>query len=128
MQPRPEYYSGRGAIETDLHDQRLETIYQEIKKGYGEQPAQQFVQMVGDIPKLSATDFLLNLYGLESNHWIWNKELLGDEKGIYAGDYERSPGNLFGTIASVYGGLSVRDETPLIRDQFLRRHGISYSK
>ena len=65
------------------------------------------------------------LFKVLYNHWIWDKELLGNEKGIYAGDYEGSFGNLFGTIASVYGGMSVRDETPLIRDQFLRRHGIS---
>jgi len=118
MTEDPGYYSGRGAIRSDLNNQILEKVYQGIKKEYGEEPAQNFVQMVADIPKLSATDFLLTLYRLEGNNWEWDK-MLSNKKGIYLGN----DGSVFGTMASALCGMRGIDETHTIRSQFLTRHG-----
>ena len=118
MSDRPGFYSGRGATTTDLNDMILEKIYQEIKKEHGEDSAKQFTQMVADIPKLSATDFLLSLYRLEMNDWNWSKELLGEEKGIYPED----EGSALGTIFSALSGSGNVDETDYIRTAFLERH------
>lgn len=120
MSDRPEYYSGRGAMTCDLNDTILESAYKLINQEHGEAAAKSFAQMVVDIPKLTATDFLLTLYYLEGNNWEWNKRLLNDTQGIYATD----EGSGMGTILSVLGGLGERDETYFIRGEFLRRHGI----
>lgn len=126
MVNRPEYYSGRGAISCDLNDKYLENIYESIKREYGEEAAKNYVQMVADIPKLSATDFLLTLYSLEARDWKWDKRLLGNQKGIYV-DGPTDEAKIavgFATIADVFGGMSGRDETIFIRSEFLARHGI----
>ncbi len=126
MSARPEFYSGRGAINSDLNDKILEKIYQGIKGEYGDWAAGQFVQMVADIPKLSATDFLLNLYKLEGYGWKWSKRQSGGENGIYidgpTDEAKRAVG--FATILGALSGDSSRDETGVIRNEFLRRHGI----
>jgi len=120
MSARPGFYSGRGAISSDLNDKILEKVHQGILHAHGEQAAAQFVGMVADIPKLSATDFLLTLYRLEGNGWQWDKRLVGGEKGIYPDGV----GSAWGTIASILGGMDERDETNYIRGEFLRRHGV----
>lgn len=127
MSARPEFYSGRGAIRDDLDSRRLETVYQLVKREHGEEAAQNFAQMIADIPVLSATDFLLSLYRLESRNWKWDKGLLGDEEGIDVGpDYGdgKREAIAFSTVVSVLGGGFDRDETHFIRDKFLRDHDI----
>ncbi|MDP3027250.1 MAG: hypothetical protein Q8N63_06075 [Nanoarchaeota archaeon] len=127
MSACPEFYSGRGAIPCDLNDKILEKVYKGVKREHGEKAAKHFTQMVADIPKLSATDFLLTLYRLESRNWRWDKRMLGNEKGIDVGpDYGdgRRTGIALVTIGDVLGGMSERDETSYIRDNFLERHGI----
>jgi hypothetical protein len=121
MSSRPEFFSGRGATLSDLNDRILENLYRRILGNHelGEKAAQAFVDMVADIPVLSATDFLITLSALEGNGWVWEKCLLGNQKGIYAGDV----GSGLGTILSVAGGSRERNETPAIRNEFLRRHG-----
>ena len=127
MSNRPEYYSGRGAILSDLNDQILERAYKVVKREHGEEAAKQYAQMVADIPKLSATDFLLTFYRLEGNDWKWDKRILGNEKGIDVGP-DRGDGSreavAFATIAGALFGDSSRDETEHIRGEFLRRHKI----
>ena len=120
MSGRPEFYSGRGATSSDLNDKNLEKIYQSIEQHHGKDAAQNYVRMVADIPKLSATDFLLSLYKLESHDWKWDKGLLGREKGLYATDI----GTAHGTVFSVLFGMSDTDETSYIRGAFLKRHMI----
>src|SRR3989338_9163592 len=83
MSKRPEFYSGRGTILADLNSNILEKIYQEINEIHGEKVSKQFVKIVKEIPGLSATDFLLSLYKLESNNWKWKKDLSGNENGVY---------------------------------------------
>ena len=56
MSARPEFYSGRGAISCDLNDKILEKVHKGVQREHGEEAAKQFVQMVADVPKLSATD------------------------------------------------------------------------
>ena len=131
MSDRPEFYSGIGAIRSDLDSKKLDTIYQIIKKEYGEDAAQNFAQMVTDIPILSATDFLLNFYRLEGHNWKWDKKLLGNERGIDIGpDYSngRREAIAMATIANSLSGFSERDETPYIRGEFLRKLGINDPK
>jgi len=120
LSSRPGFYSGRGATATDLRYEILEKVYQEVKREHGEEAARQFVQMVSDTPKLTATDFLLNLYRLEGHDWRWDYRLLGKEKGLYPED----AGTAVWTVLSVMSGMSPVDETPRIRDEFLRRHGV----
>ena len=125
MSGRPEFYSGRGAITDDLNDQKLERIYEKIERAYGKETAQNFAQMVADIPVLSATDFLLSLYQLEANEWKWEERLLSHHNGIYHTDIPTA----MGTVLSVLGGGSnKRDETRVIRNSFLQRHGIKISE
>lgn len=120
MSTRPEFYSGRGAISSDLNDKTLEKIYQIIEREHGKDAAENYVKMVAGMPKLSATDFLITLYRLDSNKWKWEERLSSKENGIYAG----SPGSALGTIACVLAEDSKRDQTDYIRNEFLRRHGI----
>ncbi|MBS3072416.1 hypothetical protein J4477_01115 [Candidatus Pacearchaeota archaeon] len=121
MSNRPEYYSGSEARVEYLDDVRLEKIYKAIEREHGKEAAEQYAQMVADIPKLTATDFLLNLYKLDGHDWNWDKELLGNEKGIYAGDI----GSAFGTVMSVLSRSDKEvNETAYIRRRFLERHKI----
>ena len=120
MSQRPEFYSGRGAIIDDLTGKKIERIYEKIEMAYDKDTAQNFAQMVADIPVLSATDFLLSLYQLEANEWKWEKRLLSSRKGIYATDVSTA----MGTVLSALGGSSKRDETTAIRNHFLQIHGI----
>jgi hypothetical protein len=131
MSARPEFYSGRGAISSDLNDKILENVYQGVRREQGEEAAKQFAQMVADVPKLSATDFLLTLYRLEGLSWKWDKRVLGNERGMDVGP-DRDDGSreaiARATIASVLSGMSDIDETSYIRGEFLRRHEIQVPK
>lgn len=118
MAARPEYYSGRGATTSDLNAGILEKVYRGVKEAVGEQAARSFVQMVDDIPKLTATDFLLTLFRLEASSWIWTPDRLGLEHGIYAAD----EGSALGTVLSAMGGMGDRDETDIIKGAFIRDH------
>ena len=130
MSARPEFYSGRGAIACDLNDKILEKVYQGVQREHGEEAAKQFAQMVADVPKLSATDFLLTLYRLEGQGWKWDTKILGNEKGVYV-DGPTDEAKIavgFVIIAGALSGDSSRDETGYIRGEFLRRHGIESPK
>ncbi|MDD5649909.1 MAG: hypothetical protein PHF86_05730 [Candidatus Nanoarchaeia archaeon] len=120
MSMRPEFYSGNGARIDYLNHLTLEKLYKEIESGYGRKAAQNYVQMVADIPVLYPTDFLLSLYKLEARDWKWEKSMLGNEKGIYAGDFITGAV----TTISILANSTEIDETRAIRDSFLRNHGI----
>jgi hypothetical protein len=126
----PEFYSARGATTTDLNSKLLEKFYNGIKRNIGKDAGKEFVKMVADIPKLSMTDFLLTLYELERNNWKWDRGMLGNANGIYlsGSSDEARDATSFATIAGVMSGMSSRDETPYIRGQFLRNHGVEESK
>lgn len=118
MSARPEYYSGRGATTSDLNERILEKVHALITQEHGAEAAKNFVQMVEDIPKLSATDFLLSLFRLEGSAWLWTFDLLGAERGIYATDEATG----MGTILSAMSGMGDRDETQYIKGHFIREH------
>lgn len=126
MSGRPEYYSGRGANISDLNFEMLERIYTGIKASHGINAGEEFVQMVADIPKLSATDFLVNLYNLEGNNWNWDKRMVRDESGVYVGGITDDQKFVSGYMAimGVMSGMNNRDETRYIRGQFLANHGV----
>lgn len=129
MSARPEYYSGLEARQSYLNNKILEGIYQGIEKNYGSDAAGQFAQMVADIPVLTATDFLLNLYKLEARDWQWDKRMLGNERGIYVDGRDKEEKLVIGfaTIASALGSTGI-NETPFIRNNFLLDHGIKAPK
>lgn len=118
MSDNPGFYSGRRAMLSDLDDRKLEKIYREINSQHGPDAAGQFVHMVANVPKLTATDFLLSLYSLEQNGWKFDRDALSDRKGIYPS----SDGSALWTVASVLGGFGTVDDTSYIRNDFLRRH------
>jgi hypothetical protein len=120
MSARPEFYSGRGATRSDLNSTILQKIYDGVSREHGKDAGDNFAQMVADIPKLSATDFLITLYRLEGNEWKWSEELNSTVKGLYAGDY----GSAFGTVMGVLSGMNDTDETEHIRSTFLWQHDI----
>jgi hypothetical protein len=123
MSDRPEYYSGRGPILSDLNSSILEKIYQGIIANHGKKAGENFVLMIADMPKLSATDFLNTLYTLENAGWVWKKEYCstyGIEIARDAnGEYDMVQG-----MASVVSALfsSGVDETGSIRNSFLNTH------
>lgn len=127
MSNRPEYFSGLGARTCYLNDKQLEAIYQGIQREHGEKAAENFARMVADIPKLTATDFLLSLYTLEARNWKWKKSYLGNENGVDVGpdmgDGRREAIAQI-SVLNVFRGMSACDETPSIRGQFLKRHGV----
>jgi len=141
LNPRPSYYAGRGARLGDLKGEQLELIFQHLQcnqgegREYPEGAADAFVQMVASIPKLSATDFLVVLDALDRTGWKWEDHLLNaiGVSGMNLGDTKDSQGNYgaharavgFGAIMSVMDGMNDRDETFLIRGEFLRRRGVS---
>ena len=89
--------------------------------------AQNFAQMVADIPILYATDFLSTFYRSESNGWKWDKNLLGKGIGIEIGpDNHRGSREKLAYIAvkNVVGGGRTKNETSRIKGNFLARHDI----
>jgi hypothetical protein len=124
MSTRPEYYSGRGAITCDFNSDILEKIYQGIVESLGTIAGESFIDMVVDMPKLTATDFLLTLYSLQSSNWMYNKKPSIDTIEIGKNkDGEYDLGSGMAAIAGVLFGDSKRDETYSIRWGFLRSHG-----
>jgi len=120
MATRPSFYSGRGATTTDLSSRKLECIYQEIDRNVGPKAAMAFARMVRDIPVLSATAFLLSLEQLVEAGWHWEEAMVVKTNGTYAEDF----GSALGTVACVLSGDNRRDETVVIRHDFLRRHDL----
>ena len=125
MSKRPEFYSGRGAILADLNPNILEKIYIGINEIHGEKASKQFVKMVKEIPVLSATDFLLSLYKLESNNWKWKKDLSGNENGVYV-DGPTDDAKMVVGFMTIAEGLyqRKRDDTISIKSPFLANHKV----
>lgn len=119
MSTSPSFYSGRGATTSDLNYKILTSIASKIEFYISAEAKKNFVDMVADIPKLSATDFLITLYRLEANNWIWDKQLLSSAGGISVdGEVDA-----FATVMSVMGGMSSTNETIFIRSVFLAENG-----
>jgi hypothetical protein len=121
INPRPEYYSGRGATLSDLNDKMLERVFENINNFHGKDAGKAFVNMVSDIVVLSATDFIKCFFKLENNNWKWNKSFLPqvEKRGIEVTDHASA----FGTVLSVLSRGNHSDDTFSIAYNFLNRHG-----
>lgn len=127
MLNRPEYYSGRGATLSDLNSGLLEKIHQGVLAEHGKDAAEGFVDMVENIDVLSATLFLNSLYELEACRWKWHQK-----KGSKASEHidvgpddgtdRRNIQGQISILAWTTGG-STRDDTFMIKSEFLAAHG-----
>ena len=125
MSPRPEFYSGRGAIVCDLCSGHLEMIYRGVKQEYGDDAAKQFVQMVCDMPKLSATLFLQQFHAFVGRNCMWNLRDPLETNEIDVGPDDGNGGRNLGAmcaLTNVLSGAVERNETEEIRTQFLLKH------
>jgi len=114
MSSRPGYTSGRGATISDLDFEKLTYIHDNILKEVGEEASKNFVKMVKNLKVASSTSFLLNLYELESNSWVYT-----EPKDI--DNYVSNEGEAFGTVMSIFGNRG--DDTLEIVGEFLSRFG-----
>lgn len=113
MSSRPDFYSGRGAIMSDLDGNMLYAIYQKIAQKLGTEQANAFVTMVEKLETLSATNFLNALYALERNDWNLIKF---NESNVDVS----SDGTAFATVSESLFNYG-RDDTEDIRLSFLRK-------
>lgn len=120
----PGYYSGSGARLSYLDDAILEKVYKGVLDHHGKAAAREFVELVGGMPKLAATDFILAFYRLEANNWRFDKAAAGQEKGVYASNNAQA----FATLMGAFGGMMDWDDTDLIRNPFLERHIEEYRR
>ena len=115
MSTRPEYYSGRGVNLSDLNWQHLQVIYNGIKENLDDAACQNFLQLIENIQSLSATNFLNQLYSLESNGWIYRPF---SEDDIDLGPDIPQRGTIaFATLMSPYNRCHNAD-TNFIRNKF----------
>ncbi len=122
---RASYYSGRGATLTDLNYKILHHIHAEIKKEHGEDAAKAMVKMVESMTNCNATDFISNCYQLEANGYQW-KVKKARKNGVDVAKNSDGSHNMASALGTMAGLMfdSGRDETPQIRNQFLRENGI----
>lgn len=127
MNARPEYYSGRGAIMSDLNSEILQGIHKDILTLYGKEAAKNYVKMVADIKVLSATTFLEELYQLFGNDWNYT-EREQHASGISIpknkdGEYDET--SMVSGMMGIFSAMSNdRDDTNWIRNDFLHTHGV----
>ena len=127
MSGRPEFYSGRGAILTDLDSSLLTKIHDLIKREHGDDASKNFVEMVVNMKNLSASDFLTCLYHLESSDWKYSGFQSDLPGGIAVakdreGRYDAFSG-MMGAMDAIFVNRSGRDETEMIRNPFLEEIG-----
>lgn len=128
MSARPEFYSGRGAIMCDLNGEILENIHNDIEKEYGKDAAKNFIKMIADIKVLSATTFLEELYCLFNRNWKYAKKRK-HASGISIQKNEDGQYDVMHGMLSIFSALtSDRDETMLIKSNFLSKHDIKPKK
>ena len=73
----PGFYTGQGVIRR-VDGNQVSKISAEIRKKYGKNASDQFIQMFVDIPDtyFSPRYFLTTLYKLADNDYIWDKSLM----------------------------------------------------
>lgn len=123
---RAAYFSGRGAILSDLNYKILTHIHGKIRESHGDAAAGNFVQMVASMDNCNATDFINNCYSLEGNGFKWTiaktKKTGFDVDKDEDGNHNLAQGMM--TAMHMFMGDSNRDETPAIRNRFLRENGV----
>ncbi len=124
MSGRPEFYSGRGATMSDLNYDILKKAATLIEKHHGKEALKNFVEMVGALPKATATDFLNQLYILEARDWKFEVRSMDHANGVDVGDHQACLVPAMMTVAHAFDGMSDRNDTGSIRNQFLREYGV----
>ncbi len=120
MSTRPEFYSGRGAIRSDLNSDILFKIHHGIGKHFGEPASESFVLLVEAMPELSATAFLNELYLLAGNDFKFQG--IAGFDGFDFAKNEDGTHNLAQGMASLMSALgNNRNDTESIRAEFLSR-------
>lgn len=120
MSSRPEFYSGRGAVFSDLSGNHLFEIHSKIREKIGTEQADAFVTMVENLECLSATNFLNALYSLEANNWVYQPV---EESNIDLGP--DGPGRMAIALGTIGASLfsTGRDDTVYIRESFFSKIG-----
>ena len=125
MSDRPGYTSGRGATLTDLNSEKLDHIFKEIKENIGKDASEEFIAMVVDLKVASCTGFLVQLYRLESNGWMYIKQ--DEPEGKRNDTYVENQGEAIGMMMSgMFSNDTDRDETIQIVLPFLSNHNKSH--
>lgn len=119
MIARPEVYSGRGATTSDLSGEILKKIHANVESVCGKSAATQFEKMVAEIPNLSATAFLENLYLLAGNGWKWQSGML--RASGTASDFTNEASLLASCIGTAFS--RGHDDTAQIRGSFFHAIG-----
>lgn len=124
VNPRPSYYSGRGATLSDLNSEILIGIQILIRQYHGEEAAIAFLNMVQSMTELNATDFINNCFMLEDNGYKWAVKT-ADKNGF---DFIRTDDghDEVHAAVSMFSAMSrgKRDDTEEIKRRFLGRNGI----
>jgi len=115
MSARPGCYSGRGATTSDLNANMLNQIADAIKKEYGDQAHNSYVKMVWEMPSLSATAFLTNLYRLAGSGWDLSKVSITSKDDNFE-NHSEALGFLMETLA--HAGSDRPNQTESIRNGF----------
>lgn len=110
MSARPEFYSGRGVICSDLGPNHLQAIYNGLKEDFGQEATRQFCLMIEDLTDLSATNFLNQFYVFFNNGRRWCKKTV-KESGIDIGSDDGTGTREAITMVSVIGVLSGRQSS-----------------
>lgn len=77
LNPRPEYYSGRGTNLGDLNSNHILSIYKKLKN-LDEQKALNMLKLTFNMPTLGATEFLQSLYNLACNKYKFDESIISD--------------------------------------------------
>lgn len=127
MSLRPESFSGRGAITSDLNHKRLYAIWLGIKNTISNEAAESFVQLVRQIEVMSATTFLQELYALCDNNWQLD-EHYEDAPGVVIQKDNNGNHMVAHGILAMSAAMSIAeakiDQTQEIKAWFLECRGV----
>ena len=117
LNPRPEYYSGRGANCGDMNGKHLIAIYQKLMK-LDENKAIKMIEMTMNMPTLGATEFIESIFNLARNNYDLDKTEVSTNNNSL-GNARGKEMEVIATciIASAFGGPR-SDETSQIKRQF----------
>lgn len=118
LNSRAEYYSGRGAIMSDLNGKHLIAIYQKLAR-LDRIKALNMMKMTLHMPTLGATEFLESLYNLVENNYVFEKTIISTNNlSLGSARTEERNSIAIASIATFLCG-SKRDETATIKAQFI---------
>lgn len=123
MSTRPAYYSGCGARLEDFEfgKNSLDIIFKELRE-VDEIYALNFINLVLAFENLNATDFLTSFYIFAKNNFsLENFQITEKGYSLETNSDEERDAVAIGTIFSILGNSSGRDDTICIKKRFLNR-------